>query len=1061
MEAIARSCQAASTSSNRNTRNIVDRRASCDSIHERVQPVPANSPAVSVSFFSKFNKSVSNTLQSNNSSESFTSSLDTLMTYPIAYPGPQVLIQSVEKEEEEETDQFEEELMDRSRKLTADPVRRRTRSTTPDYGDPNTLPPLAPLVLSGDIPGKEYVGVPVKPDLDSGGESTNELISPDSTLSPSSPDKIKGPSIFGKEEMGLNFSSIFSFNPSASQSRSSAIPRKNRVMGGIDRNSNQPSDAWSVTSRNMNNSRLSMYAGSTISSNATSPTYFQSSGNLQSNHGSQQSLHNSGDKLSDSRSQLAAKLVEGHSFVEVQMEPLNREADIGEDGDQAGVSVGQAPGVDATIKDATRSGHSFGRNFLSARVKSGSKDIINSTSDLGSVANISGSGGKRQMTGSTTLLKGDYMPRMPEHICRLCQQELRSKEDPIPVLKCEYCSFSTHASCLPLIECHPCITFFNERKIQASFLKVFTSLLKNYRLHLIVPEQVKQALAEDAMRKGSGDLGLETGVANIVGMDLVQDDWFKKEEFLASQDKESRPFLSVLIETQSFAQFTLDRIERPESDYEILFFDESIKAKLNRSKLKFSKETTPFLKDSTYNIRATVAVASPNLENLDPNKTYCTSIFPIALDSTLLISGRPVAPLVTPSDQRMMKSHTIELKRKQDFSKWMRTKLKHFQKIGGGEIVSIGHLSDEQRRELFEERLREVAEVIDRYEAAHLSSLSSEEIRAAIDDLHSQHLVLMRAADEEQLVDSSDQEELQKIYNRLFRVITIYEDHQGTIETPTDISRDEEFSNSSKEHYNHPLSIVSEVNKEILERGVQRDVKSAWRKVDREVSALSLPSSVRSRSSSLRSYAGKKSGLTLSTVIVPRDSVAKSLYKDKDGGASGSRDFSRDGPISMRPARGDVGSKEIHSLADSESPKDAKTTVMKSSPLSETPITADSNGDSATSGNIPNFSDSPKNWMTPEALAALSPNTSEVQQSSEPILGLNSLVAATKATMSSSTSLQDALDAIAGQLDQGAGDGLAMIPRDLSLHSKGNTQPATPRNEIDALSSSAGASQDF
>jgi hypothetical protein len=82
----------------------------------------------------------------------------------------------------------------------------------------------------------------------------------------------------------------------------------------------------------------------------------------------------------------------------------------------------------------------------------------------------------------------------------------------------------------------------------------------------------------------------------------------------------------------------------------------------------------------------------------------------------------------------------------------MRTKLKHFQKIGGGEIVSIGFLTDEQRRELFEERLRTVSDVIDKYEAAHLSAQTDEEVQAAIEDLHAQHLILMQAAEEE-LVD--------------------------------------------------------------------------------------------------------------------------------------------------------------------------------------------------------------------------------------------------------------------------------------------------------------------
>jgi len=56
-----------------------------------------------------------------------------------------------------------------------------------------------------------------------------------------------------------------------------------------------------------------------------------------------------------------------------------------------------------------------------------------------------------------------------------------------------------------------------------------------------------------------------------------------------------KAFLTHFLETQAFSQFNLDRIEREETDFEILFFDESIKAKLNRSKMKFTKDPTPFL----------------------------------------------------------------------------------------------------------------------------------------------------------------------------------------------------------------------------------------------------------------------------------------------------------------------------------------------------------------------------------------------------------------------------------------------------------------------------------
>jgi hypothetical protein len=82
---------------------------------------------------------------------------------------------------------------------------------------------------------------------------------------------------------------------------------------------------------------------------------------------------------------------------------------------------------------------------------------------------------------------------------------------------------------------------------------------------------------------------------------------------------------------------------------------------------------------------------------------------------------------------------------------------------------------------MFENRIGQVADVVDHYEALHLSSQSRVEIRAAIETLHSQNLVLMHATDEEQLVEEKEQVELQKVYVRLFAVITIYEDYISSL----------------------------------------------------------------------------------------------------------------------------------------------------------------------------------------------------------------------------------------------------------------------------------------
>ncbi|KAJ3033084.1 DENN domain-containing protein 4C, partial [Rhizophlyctis rosea] len=389
---------------------------------------------------------------------------------------------------------------------------------------------------------------------------------------------------------------------------------------------------------------------------------------------------------------------------------------------------------------------------------------------------VGGGGVSRSRSRSSTLVgAGEVVSDIG--FCGMCREDWSGTQDG-KFYRCEVCHMTIHPTCLPLTEGSPCPAIYNEAKIQSSFFKVFTSLLKNYRQYLVWPEEegMRKHTDEDTGPKGRGD--------------FLEEEWFRKDDFLGSCDKECRAFMSQLVETQAFTQFTLDRLERPETDFEVLFFDESVKEKRNRSKLRFSKDTTPFLKESAYDVAATVEVVGVNLDGLEMGKSYSSETFPLELDAALMVPPRPVKPLVTQSDHRIMKSHTHELvqrarmaaqaKRKQDFSKWMKVKWKHFQQIGGGEVVSIGFLSDEQRRELFEERLKQVSEVIDQYEAAHLSVQTRDQVEDAIQHLHEQNGVLMRATDEEQLVDSGDQEELHMILSRLIRVITIYEDFLGT-----------------------------------------------------------------------------------------------------------------------------------------------------------------------------------------------------------------------------------------------------------------------------------------
>ncbi|KAG0377133.1 hypothetical protein BGX24_006667 [Mortierella sp. AD032] len=80
---------------------------------------------------------------------------------------------------------------------------------------------------------------------------------------------------------------------------------------------------------------------------------------------------------------------------------------------------------------------------------------------------------------------------------------------------------------------------------------------------------------------------------------------------MKSVDKESKVFMSIFSESQAFVQFVQDRVDRSPGDPEIMFFDEVIKAKMNRSRFRLGKEETKFLDDPSYGIQGTNKATPP------------------------------------------------------------------------------------------------------------------------------------------------------------------------------------------------------------------------------------------------------------------------------------------------------------------------------------------------------------------------------------------------------------------------------------------------------------------
>jgi hypothetical protein len=171
-------------------------------------------------------------------------------------------------------------------------------------------------------------------------------------------------------------------------------------------------------------------------------------------------------------------------------------------------------------------------------------------------------------------------------ICRTCTTAIRTGG-----YVCSQCRCEWHYKCAQQ-GVHPlCSQRFLEGCARHAHLYLFVSLLRSYRNFLAV-------LPEDS----------------IAARAVLDDEsaWFDKQGFLQSLDKESRPFVSELMQSQAWSQFTLERLVRPKTDFEVLFFDSLILEKLNRgASAMMAREATPFLMDSSYHISSHYVVRVP------------------------------------------------------------------------------------------------------------------------------------------------------------------------------------------------------------------------------------------------------------------------------------------------------------------------------------------------------------------------------------------------------------------------------------------------------------------
>ena len=131
----------------------------------------------------------------------------------------------------------------------------------------------------------------------------------------------------------------------------------------------------------------------------------------------------------------------------------------------------------------------------------------------------------------------------------------------------------------------------DEAAVRSGFLKFFVAILKSYRKYIVYGTSNDP----DPLTK------------------------FRFDDFLTEQPADARPFLEELLATQMFSQFVDERaLQFVSGDKlrDVVFFDESIDAKMNRYMFKLHNIDTPFLLDTTDKHAKTYVPPTPNADGL-------------------------------------------------------------------------------------------------------------------------------------------------------------------------------------------------------------------------------------------------------------------------------------------------------------------------------------------------------------------------------------------------------------------------------------------------------------
>jgi len=169
--------------------------------------------------------------------------------------------------------------------------------------------------------------------------------------------------------------------------------------------------------------------------------------------------------------------------------------------------------------------------------------------------------------------------------------------------------------------------------VQEAFLLFYVALLQDYRKFL--PKDADMGKRSDWRGKGG-----------------LSDLRFQKDEFVAAANGEFQPFLWELAMTQQFDDFVTRKMHNATDAPDIKFFDQSIDAKRNRSRLILKKKETLFLHAaSARRDLKRIQAVEPNSEGLPSlgsgEGVYMYEMWPLTFDESLFGPPRPIPSIIS------------------------------------------------------------------------------------------------------------------------------------------------------------------------------------------------------------------------------------------------------------------------------------------------------------------------------------------------------------------------------------------------------------------------------